>query len=185
LVSTKSALRRSSFGSTGAVSVRKLIKQTNAFSWPSCKHDVDQLRPSKAKSNVWATGTGVLGKTNAAVGQKVTLAPWRLVPGMECSSKTAKIHYIDGAPTQLPDASWATTRAAPGLTNFESDHRQLARRSLERKSMFWRLPRAYCDLMQKALYQQEGRVYHPVTLLQWEDVTAVVVQALMLPATAK
>jgi NADP-dependent 3-hydroxy acid dehydrogenase YdfG len=39
--------------------------------------------------------------------------------------------------------------------------------------------------MQEALYQQEGRVYHPEALLQPEDVASVVVHALMLPSTAE
>jgi len=39
--------------------------------------------------------------------------------------------------------------------------------------------------MQRALYSQEGRVYHPETLLQPEDVAAIVVQLLMLPVTAE
>jgi len=39
--------------------------------------------------------------------------------------------------------------------------------------------------MQEALYQQEGRVYHPEMLLQPEDVASVVVQALMLASTAE
>jgi NAD(P)-dependent dehydrogenase (short-subunit alcohol dehydrogenase family) len=39
--------------------------------------------------------------------------------------------------------------------------------------------------MQEALYRREGRVFHPETLLQPEDVASVVVQALMLPFTAE
>jgi NADP-dependent 3-hydroxy acid dehydrogenase YdfG len=39
--------------------------------------------------------------------------------------------------------------------------------------------------MQEALHRQEGRLYHPEMLLQPEDVASVVVQALMLPATAE
>jgi NADP-dependent 3-hydroxy acid dehydrogenase YdfG len=39
--------------------------------------------------------------------------------------------------------------------------------------------------MQRALYSQEGKVYHPETLLQPEDVATVIVQVLMLPATAE
>jgi NADP-dependent 3-hydroxy acid dehydrogenase YdfG len=39
--------------------------------------------------------------------------------------------------------------------------------------------------MQRSLYSQEGKVYHPEVLLQPEDVATVVVQALMLPATAE
>src|SRR5438094_319306 len=35
--------------------------------------------------------------------------------------------------------------------------------------------------MQQAVFQQEGREYHPDTLLQPEDVASVVVNALMLP----
>lgn len=39
--------------------------------------------------------------------------------------------------------------------------------------------------MQKALFQQEGREYSPETLLQPEDVAAVIVHTLMLPPTAE
>jgi NADP-dependent 3-hydroxy acid dehydrogenase YdfG len=39
--------------------------------------------------------------------------------------------------------------------------------------------------MQQAVFQQEGREYHPETLLQPEDVASVVVHALMLPPTAE
>jgi len=39
--------------------------------------------------------------------------------------------------------------------------------------------------MQEAICRQEGRVYRPDTLLQPEDVASVVLQALMLPATAE
>jgi NADP-dependent 3-hydroxy acid dehydrogenase YdfG len=39
--------------------------------------------------------------------------------------------------------------------------------------------------MQEAVHQQEGKVYHPETLLQPEDIAAVVLQALMLPPTAE
>jgi NADP-dependent 3-hydroxy acid dehydrogenase YdfG len=39
--------------------------------------------------------------------------------------------------------------------------------------------------MQETLFQQEGREYHPETLLQPEDVASVVVHALMLPPTAE
>ena len=39
--------------------------------------------------------------------------------------------------------------------------------------------------MQEAVHQQEGKVYHPETLLQPEDVATVVLQALMLPPTAE
>lgn len=39
--------------------------------------------------------------------------------------------------------------------------------------------------MQRGLYSQEGIVYHPEVLLQPEDVATMVVQALMLPATAE
>jgi NADP-dependent 3-hydroxy acid dehydrogenase YdfG len=39
--------------------------------------------------------------------------------------------------------------------------------------------------MQQALFQQDGREYHPETLLQPEDVASVVVHALMLPSTAE
>lgn len=39
--------------------------------------------------------------------------------------------------------------------------------------------------MQEALYRTEGKDYHPETLIQPEDVASVVVQALMLPATAE
>jgi NADP-dependent 3-hydroxy acid dehydrogenase YdfG len=39
--------------------------------------------------------------------------------------------------------------------------------------------------MQKALYREEGRMYHPETLLQAEDVASTVVHALMLPPTAE
>jgi NADP-dependent 3-hydroxy acid dehydrogenase YdfG len=39
--------------------------------------------------------------------------------------------------------------------------------------------------MQRALYSQEGRVYHPETLLQPEDVASVIVHTLTLPATAE
>lgn len=39
--------------------------------------------------------------------------------------------------------------------------------------------------LQRALYQEEGRDYRPETLLQPEDVAAVVVHALMLPSTAE
>ena len=39
--------------------------------------------------------------------------------------------------------------------------------------------------MQQALFQQDGREYHPETLLQPEDVASVVVHALMLPRTAE
>lgn len=39
--------------------------------------------------------------------------------------------------------------------------------------------------MQQALFQQEGREYHPETLLQPEDVASVVVHTLMLPRTAE
>jgi NAD(P)-dependent dehydrogenase (short-subunit alcohol dehydrogenase family) len=39
--------------------------------------------------------------------------------------------------------------------------------------------------MQEALFEQEGREYHPETLLQPEDVASVVVHALMVPATAE
>ena len=39
--------------------------------------------------------------------------------------------------------------------------------------------------MQKALFQQDGREYHPETLLQPEDVASVVVHSLMLPRTAE
>jgi len=39
--------------------------------------------------------------------------------------------------------------------------------------------------MQRALYSKEGKVYDPETLLQAEDVATVIVQTLMLPATAE
>jgi len=39
--------------------------------------------------------------------------------------------------------------------------------------------------MQEALVQEEGQSYHPEMLLQPEDVASVVVQSLMLPATAE
>lgn len=39
--------------------------------------------------------------------------------------------------------------------------------------------------MQEALCREEGKVYHPETLMQPEDVAAVIVQALMLPSTAE
>ena len=39
--------------------------------------------------------------------------------------------------------------------------------------------------MQQALFQQEGREYHPEGLLQPEDVASVVVHTLMLPRTAE
>jgi NADP-dependent 3-hydroxy acid dehydrogenase YdfG len=39
--------------------------------------------------------------------------------------------------------------------------------------------------MQEALYHEEGKVYHPEALLQPGDVASVVVQTLMLPATAE
>ena len=39
--------------------------------------------------------------------------------------------------------------------------------------------------MQQALFQQEGREYHPASLLQPEDVASVVVHTLMLPRTAE
>jgi NAD(P)-dependent dehydrogenase (short-subunit alcohol dehydrogenase family) len=39
--------------------------------------------------------------------------------------------------------------------------------------------------MQEALFREEGKTYHPEILLQPEDVAAVVVQTLMLPATAE
>jgi NADP-dependent 3-hydroxy acid dehydrogenase YdfG len=39
--------------------------------------------------------------------------------------------------------------------------------------------------MQEELAQQDGREYHPETLLQPEDVASVVVHALMLPSTAE
>lgn len=39
--------------------------------------------------------------------------------------------------------------------------------------------------MQEALYRKEGKVFHPETLLQPEDVASVVVHALMLPSTAE
>lgn len=39
--------------------------------------------------------------------------------------------------------------------------------------------------MQQALSQQEGREYHPASLLQPEDVASVVVHTLMLPRTAE
>jgi NAD(P)-dependent dehydrogenase (short-subunit alcohol dehydrogenase family) len=39
--------------------------------------------------------------------------------------------------------------------------------------------------LQEALYRTEGKHYHPETLIQPEDVASVVVQALMLPATAE
>ena len=39
--------------------------------------------------------------------------------------------------------------------------------------------------MQQALFQQDGREYHPETLLQPEDVASVVVHSLMLPRTAE
>jgi NAD(P)-dependent dehydrogenase (short-subunit alcohol dehydrogenase family) len=39
--------------------------------------------------------------------------------------------------------------------------------------------------MQEALYRSEGKEYHPDTLMQAEDVASVVVQMLMLPATAE
>src|SRR4051812_48859594 len=55
----------------GGVLVRKLIKQTKAISWPSDKGRVDQFLLSEAKSNIGAAGAGILGKTDAAVGQEV------------------------------------------------------------------------------------------------------------------
>ena len=39
--------------------------------------------------------------------------------------------------------------------------------------------------MQQGLFQQEGREYHPASLLQPEDVASVVVHTLMLPRTAE
>jgi len=39
--------------------------------------------------------------------------------------------------------------------------------------------------MQEALYREEGRDYHPETLIQPEDVASVIVQALILPGTAE
>jgi NAD(P)-dependent dehydrogenase (short-subunit alcohol dehydrogenase family) len=39
--------------------------------------------------------------------------------------------------------------------------------------------------MQEALYRQEGRMYHPETLLQAVDVASVVANTVMLPPTAE
>jgi NADP-dependent 3-hydroxy acid dehydrogenase YdfG len=39
--------------------------------------------------------------------------------------------------------------------------------------------------MQETISRQEGRAYHPETLLQPEDVASVVLNALMLPPTAE
>jgi NAD(P)-dependent dehydrogenase (short-subunit alcohol dehydrogenase family) len=39
--------------------------------------------------------------------------------------------------------------------------------------------------MQEALFNQEGRAYHPESLLQPDDVASVVVQALLLPSSAE
>ncbi len=39
--------------------------------------------------------------------------------------------------------------------------------------------------MQEALYRQEGKAYNPEALMQPEDVAFVVVQALLLPASAE
>ncbi len=39
--------------------------------------------------------------------------------------------------------------------------------------------------MQEALYQQEGKVYHPEVFLQPEDIASVVLSALALPGTAE
>ena len=39
--------------------------------------------------------------------------------------------------------------------------------------------------MQEALYRQEGKAYTPEVLMQPEDVALVVVQALLLPASAE
>jgi hypothetical protein len=52
--------------------VRKLIKQTKAFSWLSCQRGFDQFRSSKAKSNVGATGTRVLWKADPAVRKELS-----------------------------------------------------------------------------------------------------------------
>jgi hypothetical protein len=55
----------------GGVLVRKLIKQTKTFSWPSDESRIDQILSSEADSNIRAAGAGVLGKTDTAVGQEV------------------------------------------------------------------------------------------------------------------
>jgi len=39
--------------------------------------------------------------------------------------------------------------------------------------------------MHETISRQEGRAYHPETLLQPEDVASVVLNALMLPPTAE
>ena len=58
-------------GSMGAVSVRKLIKETKRCSWLPDESGFSQFLSSKAKPDIRASGARVLGKADAAVRQKV------------------------------------------------------------------------------------------------------------------
>ena len=56
----------------GGFLVRKLVKPTKVFySWFSFEGNVDQFRLLEAESDVGTATARVLGKTDAAVGQKL------------------------------------------------------------------------------------------------------------------
>jgi hypothetical protein len=56
----------------GGFLVRKLVKPAKVFcSWPPDQGGLDQILPSQTEAQVWATATGVLGKSDAAVRQKL------------------------------------------------------------------------------------------------------------------
>src|SRR5437879_440503 len=72
LVSTNWARRRLSLGSTGGFLVMKLVKPIKAFrSWPPDEGGLGQLLASETKPDVRTAAAGVLGKTDAAVGQEL------------------------------------------------------------------------------------------------------------------
>src|SRR5207247_10955564 len=72
LVSTNWARRRLSVGSIGGFLVMKLVKPIKLFcSWPSDESGLNQLVTSETKPDIGTTAAGVLGKTDAAVGQEL------------------------------------------------------------------------------------------------------------------
>jgi hypothetical protein len=71
-VSTKSARRRFSLGSTGGFLVSKLVKPTKVFcSWASYETGFSRLRFPEAKPNIRAVAAGVLREANSTVSQEV------------------------------------------------------------------------------------------------------------------
>ena len=59
-------------GSTGAVSVRKLIKETKVNSWLADESRVNQFLSSKTKPDVGTACARVLGETDAAMREEIS-----------------------------------------------------------------------------------------------------------------